>query len=153
LFNHCPFVDDKLRQLLKEEVMNTHQHVLPTTTIAVPNVFVLRTQTTNPSIGHTTILVNYQITWSQLVTPIALGKTNMLPTSTYPMWYNVIPPFMPLDPSLYPTYPTKTKGLDFLIFRNYISYVPRNVYPIPKQHVVRPTYTPYSIGNQFLTVV
>jgi hypothetical protein len=93
LFNRCPFVDDRLRQLLREEMMNIHQHVLPTTTITIPNVYVLRTQTTNLNIGHTTILVNYQTTWSKLVTPIALGKTNMLPISTYPMWYNVIPPF------------------------------------------------------------
>jgi hypothetical protein len=52
-----------------------------------------------PSIGHITILVNYQTNYSQLVTPIILGKTGMLPTSTYPMWYTVIPPFVPLDPS------------------------------------------------------
>jgi hypothetical protein len=43
--------------------MNTHQLVLPTTTIAIPNVFVLRTQAMNPSIGHMAIPVNYQTTW------------------------------------------------------------------------------------------
>jgi hypothetical protein len=59
LFNHCPFVDDRLKQLLREEVMIVHQHFLPTTTIVVPNVFVLRTQAMNFSIGHTFILVNY----------------------------------------------------------------------------------------------
>jgi hypothetical protein len=32
MFKRCPFVDDKLKQLLNEEVMNVHQHVLPTTT-------------------------------------------------------------------------------------------------------------------------
>jgi hypothetical protein len=77
----------------------------------------------------------------------------MLPTSTYPMWYNVIPPFVPLDPNLYPTYPTGTKGIDSLIFKNYTSYVLGNVYPIPKQHVIPPTYIPNSVGNQFPTVV
>ncbi len=60
MFNCCPFVDDKLRQLLKEEVMNIHQFVLPTITIAVLNVFVLGTQTMNPNIGHTIIPINYQ---------------------------------------------------------------------------------------------
>jgi hypothetical protein len=69
------------------------------------------------------------------------------------MWYNVIPFFVPLDPSLYPTYPTGTKGLDFSIFRNCIGYVLGNVYPIPRQPIVPPTYTPYSVGNQFLTMV
>jgi hypothetical protein len=56
----------------------------------------------------------------------------MLPTSTYPMWYNVIPFFVPLNSNLYLAYPTKTKGLDSSIFRNYTGYVPRNVYPVPK---------------------
>jgi hypothetical protein len=36
--------------------MNVHQHVLPTTVIAIPNVFVLGTQTMN----HTIVHVNYQ---------------------------------------------------------------------------------------------
>jgi hypothetical protein len=71
--------------------MNTHQPILPTITIVVSNVSILRIQAMNPSIGHTSILVNYQTTWSQLVTLIIAGKTKMLPTSTYPMWYNVIP--------------------------------------------------------------
>jgi hypothetical protein len=39
--------------------MIVHQHFLPTTTIVVPNVSVLRTQAMNFSIGHTFILVNY----------------------------------------------------------------------------------------------
>jgi hypothetical protein len=73
--------------------MNTYQLVLPTITIAILNVFVLRIQTMNPNITHIVVPINYQITWSQPVTPIVLGKTNMLPTSTYLMWYNVIPPF------------------------------------------------------------
>jgi len=56
----------------------------------------------------------------------------MLPISTYPMWYNVIPFVVPLPHSLYPTYPTRTKGLDLWIFTNYSHYVHGNVYPIPK---------------------
>jgi hypothetical protein len=84
-------------------------------------------------IGHTTILVNYQTTWSQLVTPIIPSKTNVLPTLTYAMWYNVIPPFVRLDPNLYPTYSTRTNELDLTMFRNYACYVPRYVYLIPKQ--------------------
>jgi hypothetical protein len=71
----------------------------------------------------------------------------------YPVWYNVIPPFVPLDPSLYPTYPTGTQGFDSSIFRNYIGYILGNVYLVLKQHVVPPTYTPYCIGNSFPTMV
>jgi len=55
----------------------------------------------------------------------------MLPTSTYPMWYNVITLFVPLDLRMYPAYQTRAKGLDSLIFRNYTCYVLGNVYSIP----------------------
>jgi len=102
---------------------------------------------------HIIVFVNYQTTKSQLVTPIVVGKTSMLPTSTYPMWYNVILHFVFLNPSLYQANPTQTKGLDLLIFKNYIGYVLRNVYPILEQHVIPPTYISYFIGNQFLIVV
>jgi hypothetical protein len=39
--------------------MNIHQHVLPATTTTIPNVFILRIQAMNPSIGHMVIFVNY----------------------------------------------------------------------------------------------
>jgi hypothetical protein len=71
----------------------------------------------------------------------------MIPTSTYPIWYNVIPPFVALDHNLYPIYQIGTKGLDSSIFRNYTCYVPRNVYPILEQHVVPPTCILNSVGN------
>ncbi len=60
---------------------------------------------------------------------------------------------MPLDPSLYLAYPTRTKGFDSSIFSNYTSYIPRNVYLVLEQFVVPPTYTLYSFGNQFLILV
>jgi hypothetical protein len=60
LLNRCPLINDRLRQLLQEEVMNAHQPILPTTTTIVPNVFVLGTQVMNSSIGHMVIVhVNY----------------------------------------------------------------------------------------------
>jgi hypothetical protein len=77
----------------------------------------------------------------------------MLPTSTYPMWYNVIPPFVPLDLNLYPTYPIGTKRPDSLILNNYTGYVFGNVYRISKQLIVPLTYIPHFVGNQFLTMV
>ncbi len=60
---------------------------------------------------------------------------------------------MPLDHILYIVYPTGTKGLDPSISRNYIGYVHGYVYPIPKQPIPPPTYTPHCVGNQFLTMV
>jgi hypothetical protein len=71
----------------------------------------------------------------------------MILISTYLMWYNVIPHFVPLILSLYLAYQIGTKGFDSLIFRNYIRYVPRNVYSIHEQHVLLPTNIPNLVGN------
>jgi len=60
---------------------------------------------------------------------------------------------MPLNHNLYPTYLTRIKGLDSLIFKNYIGYVLGNVYLVLEQLVVPPTYTPHSIRNQFFIMV
>ncbi len=54
---------------------------------------------------------------------------------------------MPLDLNLYLVYPIGTKGLDPSIFKNYTCYVPKYVYPIPKQPIIPPTFTPHFVGN------
>jgi hypothetical protein len=54
---------------------------------------------------------------------------------------------VPLDPNLYQANPTKTKGLDSSIYKNYTGYVLGNVYLILGQPIVPPTYIPYSVGN------
>jgi hypothetical protein len=59
MFSCCPFVDDKLRQSFKVEVMNVHQPILPTIIITIPNVFILGTQAMNLSIVHTMVFINY----------------------------------------------------------------------------------------------
>jgi hypothetical protein len=59
MFSCCPFVDDKLRQLLRVEAMNVHRPILPTIIIAIPNVFILGTQAMNHSIVHTMVPINY----------------------------------------------------------------------------------------------
>lgn len=64
------------------------------------------------------------------------------------MWYNIIPPFMPLNLNLYPVYPTETKGLDLLIIRNYVGYVHGYVYPILEQSMVSRTFTQHIVGNR-----
>jgi hypothetical protein len=60
MFNCCPFVDDKLKHLLKEEVMNVHQPNLQITTTILLNVSILGTQAMNPSICHMIVPINYQ---------------------------------------------------------------------------------------------
>jgi len=89
--------------------MNVCQLIFLATITTILNVYVSRTQAMNLSIGHMVVPINYQITWSQSITIIILGKTSMLPTSTYPMWYDVIPPFVPLNLSLYLANPIGTK--------------------------------------------
>jgi hypothetical protein len=133
--------------------MNTHQFVLPTTTITLPNVSVLRTQAMNPGIGHLIIPINYQTTWSQHVTPIDRVKPICYLLQHTQCGIMSYPLFVPLDLNLYPRYPTRIKGLDFSIFRNYIGYVLGNVYPILEQLIVPPTYILYFIGNQFPIMV
>ncbi len=59
MFSRCPFVDDKLRQLLRVEVMNVHQPILPTIIIVIPNMFILGTQAMNLNIVHIMVPINY----------------------------------------------------------------------------------------------
>jgi hypothetical protein len=40
-------------------MLNVHQPIFPNTTTIVPNVFVVKTQAMNISIGYTTIPINY----------------------------------------------------------------------------------------------
>jgi hypothetical protein len=47
MLNCCPFVDDILRQLVREEMMNVHQPILSNITTTIPNVFVLGIQAMN----------------------------------------------------------------------------------------------------------
>jgi hypothetical protein len=74
--------------------------------------------------------------WSGITTGyqhlFILNHTNVFPTSTYPMSYNVIPLDILLNPSMYLTYHITTKGFDCLIYRNCTSYLPRYMYLVPK---------------------
>jgi hypothetical protein len=55
-----------------------------------------------------------------------------------------------LNFNLYPAYPTRIKGHDSSIFRNYIGYVLGNVYPVLEQPIVPPTYIPTLLEIKFL---
>jgi len=63
MLNRCPFVDDRLRQLLREKMMNVHQPIFPNTTTVVPNVFVVRTQVMNPSIN----ILKFSMRWHNFI--------------------------------------------------------------------------------------
>jgi hypothetical protein len=58
-FKHYPFVGERLKQLLKDEMMNVHQHAILTTIIVLPNVHVQGIQIMNPSFGHMKIPISY----------------------------------------------------------------------------------------------
>jgi hypothetical protein len=46
--------------------------------------------------------------------PLIARQRKIVP---YPMWYNIVPPFIPMDPNMYSMYYSKIKGLDPLIFK------------------------------------
>jgi hypothetical protein len=39
------------------------------------------------------------------------------------MWYNTVPPFIPMDPNMYPMYYSRIKGPDPSIFKRKEKYV------------------------------
>jgi hypothetical protein len=85
-FKHCPFFNDKLKQLLKDEVMNIHHHVSPSATIILFNAPIPGIQVVmHPSLGNMVVLINYQLAWQPLVTPFVPSRNNAFTTSTYPM--------------------------------------------------------------------
>jgi len=97
----------------------------------------------NPTFGHTIIPIRYQLILQSHVTPFVPHSTDVFLHLTYPMWYNVIPPYIPLNPNLYSTYPTKIKWFDPLISRNiHIGYILEYVYLIPEL-IIPPKQTPH----------
>jgi hypothetical protein len=58
-FNYYPFVDDRLRQSLREEVMNVHQLIILIATTILPNVLIRGIQAMNISFNHIVIPISY----------------------------------------------------------------------------------------------
>jgi hypothetical protein len=82
----------------------------PTTHVDVP---IQQTQI-QPSLIANPIPVNQHVGWSQLVTPLIARQPRTVP---HPMWYNIVPSFVPMDPNLYPMYYLVIKRPDPLISR------------------------------------
>jgi len=59
------------------------------------------------------ITISQHLSWLQLVTPLIARQLRIV---SCPMWYNIIPSFVPMDPNMYFMYYSKIKGLDPLIF-------------------------------------
>jgi hypothetical protein len=79
-----------------------------TTHVGVP---IQQTQT-KLSLVTNLIPINQHLDWPQLVTPLIVRQTKIV---LYPMWYNTIPSFVPMDPNMYSMYYLGIKGLDPLI--------------------------------------
>jgi hypothetical protein len=45
--------------------------------------------------------INQNQGWQQLVTPLIAKQLRVIP---YPMWYSVVPPFIPVDLNMYSMY-------------------------------------------------
>ncbi len=101
---------------MKEELKTS----LPATMTNTPAIRVgvpmpqIRSQ---PSLVIHPTLVNQHLGWQQPITPlIARQPKVILYPPAYPMWYNIVPPFVPMDPNMYSVYYSKIKGPNPLIF-------------------------------------
>jgi hypothetical protein len=59
------------------------------------------------------IPISQHLSWSQPITPLIAGQPKIVP---YPMWYNIVPSFVPMDFNVYSMYYLGIKGLNPLIF-------------------------------------
>jgi hypothetical protein len=82
--------------------------------------------------------------WQQTITPIVPSHTNNLSFLSYPMWYNVIPPFLFIDSNLYPRYFNGMKMFELVNPRT--TTISMTWYPYPRldQLVMKTSSTPYS---------
>ncbi len=93
---------------------------LPSTTTSMPTIQVgvplPQIQSQLGLVTHPT-LDNQHLSWQQLVTPLIAWRPRVVSYPLYPMWYNTVPPFVPVDLNLYSMYYFGIKGLDPLISR------------------------------------
>jgi hypothetical protein len=68
-----------------------------------------------PSLTTHPRLISQHLGWQQSITPL-ITQPKVVPYLPYPMWYNTIPSFVPMDPNMYSSYYFIIKGLDPLIF-------------------------------------
>jgi hypothetical protein len=60
-------------------------------------------QQIQPQLGLVTnpTLVSQHLGWRQLVTPLIARQPKVVAYPPYLMWYNIVPPFVPMDPNMY----------------------------------------------------
>jgi len=86
--------------------------MVPSTLATHVGVFIQQTQIQS-SLVTNPIPISQHLGWSQLVTLVIVGQ---LKTLSYPMWYNTLPSFVPMDPNMYSMYYLGIEGFNPLIF-------------------------------------
>ncbi len=99
-FKNYPFVDDKLKWLLREEFITSLSHVTMNTPTIHVGVFVPQIQSQSSLVIHPT-LINQHLNWQQSITPLITWQPRVMPYPPNLMWYNTIPPFIPMDHDMY----------------------------------------------------
>jgi hypothetical protein len=94
----------------------THVGVLVQQILPQPNLV------TNP------IPINQHLRRPQLITPLIIEQPK---TVLYPMWYSIVPSFVPMDLSMYFMYYSGIKGFDLLSFGRKNGYVVDVTQPVP----------------------
>jgi hypothetical protein len=94
------------------------------------------------------IPITQPTSWQQIITPIVPGHTNNVSFLSYPMWYNVIPPYLFSDSNLYPRYFNGMKMFELVNHRITIISMAWYPYPRPHQLVITTSNTPYSTSAQ-----
>ncbi len=99
-----------------------------------------------------TIPITQPTSWQQTITPILSGYTNNVSFPSYPMWYNVIAPYLFLDSNLYPRYFNGVKMFELVNPKTNTISMAWFPYPRPNQLVMTTNNTPYST-NVHVTIL
>ncbi len=91
-----------------------------------------------PNLVTSPISIRQHLGWLQLVTPLIARQPRIVPC---PMWYNIIPSFVPMDLNMYSMYYSRIKELDPLIFGrkkgSVVSVIQPKLVPLVKQFTSR----------------
>jgi len=95
-FKDCPFVDDKLKLLMKEELTTSLHPIVPNTLsthVGVP----MQQLWPQPGLVNSSTPISQQLGWQQPITPLIARQPKVVPYPPYPIWYNILPSFVPMD--------------------------------------------------------
>ncbi len=108
-------MDDKFKQLMRKELITYLQPIVSNTSTTHFGVHVQQLKPQSSLVTNLTS-VNQQLGWQQPITSLIIGQPKVVPYPPYPMWYNSIPSFVPMDHNMYLMYYSKIKGSYPFIF-------------------------------------